>query len=257
MSGGIVYLVGAGPGDPRLITLRGAEVLRDADVVVYDRLASAALLDLAPSGAERIYAGKKPGESLLDQNEIDDVVVSRARRGMKVVRLKGGDPFVFGRGGEEALACRRAGIPFEVVPGVSSAFAAPAHAGIPLTHRGVAASFAVVTATRREDTIEQIARIGAAVDTVVILMAVGKLPETCAALVAAGRSPDEPAALIQSASTPQQRTLLSTLRDLPPAAEAQSIGSPATLVVGQVAAMAGELAWFLEGPDEGSAASLP
>ena len=257
MSGGIVYLVGAGPGDPRLITLRGAEVLRDADVVVHDRLASAALLDLAPDGAERIYAGKKPGEALLDQGEIDDVVVSRALQGKKVVRLKGGDPFVFGRGGEEALACRRAGVPFEVVPGVSSAFAAPAHAGIPLTHRGVAASFAVVTATRREDTIEQIARIGSAVDTVVVLMAVGKLSETCAALVAAGRSPDEPAALIQSASTAQQRTLLSTLRDLPSDAEAGSIDSPATLVVGRVAAMAEELAWFLEGPAEGSAASLP
>lgn len=256
MSGGIVYLVGAGPGDPRLITLRGAEVLRDADVVVHDRLASAALLDLAPDGAERIYAGKKPGEALLDQGEIDVVVVSRALQGKKVVRLKGGDPFVFGRGGEEALACRRAGVPFEVVPGVSSAFAAPAHAGIPLTHRGVAASFAVVTATRREDTIEQIARIGSAVDTVVVLMAVGKLSETCAALVGGGRSPDEPAALIRSASTPQQQTLLSTLRDLPSAAEAGSMGSPATLVVGRVAAMAEELAWFLEEPDAGISASL-
>ena len=249
MSAGIVYLVGAGPGDPRLITLRGAEVLRDADVVIYDRLVGAALLDLAPDRAERIYAGKRPGEVLLDQAAIDEVLVSQAMQGKKVVRLKGGDPFVFGRGAEEALACRRAGIPFEVVPGVSSASAAPAHAGIPLTHRGLATSFAVVTATRREDTMEQITRIGSAVDTVVVLMAVGKLAETCAALVASGRPPDEPVALIQSASTPEQRTLTSTLSELPEDAAAEGVGAPATLVVGRVAALAGELSWFAENPD--------
>jgi uroporphyrin-III C-methyltransferase len=253
MKRGIVYLVGAGPGDPRLITLRGAEVLRDADVVIYDRLVGAALLDLAPDRAERIYAGKRPGEVLLDQDAIDEVLVHHALQGKKVVRLKGGDPFVFGRGAEEALACRRAGIDFEIVPGVSSAFSAPAHAGIPLTHRGLAVSFAVVTATRRQDTMEQITRIGSAVDTVVVLMAVGKLAETCAALVASGRPPEEPVALIQSASTPEQRTLASTLSELPESAAAEGIEAPATLVVGKVAALAGELSWFLEDPRRGEA----
>lgn len=257
MSAGIVYLVGAGPGDPRLITLRGAEVLREADVVIYDRLASVSLLDLAPDRAERVYAGKQPGKALLDQAAIDEAIVSRALQGKAVVRLKGGDPFVFGRGGEEALACRRAGIPFEVIPGVSSAFAAPAHVGIPLTHRGLSASFAVVTATRRQDTMEQITRIGSAVDTVVVLMAVGKLAETCAALIASGRSSDEPVALIQSASTPEQRSLLSTLSELPAAAAAEDISSPATLVVGSVAALGEELSWFLADQDEGRSTALP
>ncbi|MGZ5300537.1 MAG: uroporphyrinogen-III C-methyltransferase [Actinomycetota bacterium] len=142
---GIVYLVGAGPGDPKLITVRGAEVLGLADVVVYDRLASPALLDLVLSTVERIYAGKEPGRSAIPQPEIDSLLVSRALGGKRVVRLKGGDPFVFGRGGEEMLACARAGVQCEVVPGITSAIAAPALAGIPVTHRGVAQSFAVVT----------------------------------------------------------------------------------------------------------------
>jgi uroporphyrin-III C-methyltransferase len=137
---GIVYLVGAGPGDPRLLTLRGAEVLQRADVVVYDRLAPAALLDLAPRGAERVDAGKARGRVALSQEAINRVLVDRGRRGLEVVRLKGGDPFVFGRGGEEALALADAGVPFEVVPGVSAAVAAPAYAGIPVTQRGMAAS---------------------------------------------------------------------------------------------------------------------
>lgn len=135
---GTVYLVGAGPGDPRLLTLRGAEVLRSADVVVHDRPASPALLELAPGRAERIDAGKEPGRPHPSQDEINELLVDRARRGRSVVRLKGGDPFVFGRGGEEALACARAEVPFEVVPGVTSAIAAPAYLGVPVTHRGVA-----------------------------------------------------------------------------------------------------------------------
>jgi uroporphyrin-III C-methyltransferase len=242
--GGIVYLVGAGPGDPRLLTLRGAEVLREADVVIYDRLAPEAVLDLSPSGAQRIYAGKRPGSSTLDQDQINDLVVAHAKQGKTVVRLKGGDPFVFGRGGEEAQACARAHIPFEIVPGVTSAVAAPAYAGIPLTHRGAAASFAVVTATRREETIEQLARIGAAVDTIVVLMAAGRLEETCATLIASGRPPDEPAAVVQWATTSRQRILLSTLANLPSKAAEADFGPPATLVVGRVVDLARELSWF-------------
>lgn len=251
---GIVYLVGAGPGDPRLITLRGAEVLRRADVVVYDRLASPRLLDLAPARAERVYVGKEPGKAALPQDEIDRLLVTRALEGDAVVRLKGGDPFVFGRGGEEALACARAGVPFEVVPGVTSAVAAPAYAGIPVTHRGLAQSFAVVTASTAHGDGVDLSRVATAVDTLVVLMAAGKLERTCRELIDAGRPKDEPAAIVQWAATEDQRSVVGTLADLPTLARAASIGPPATLVVGAVAALGHELAWRPEGL---STASLP
>lgn len=244
---GTVYLVGAGPGDPRLITLRGAEVLRRADVVVYDRLSSPRLLDLAPARAERVYVGKEPGKAALPQDEIDRLLVERALEGHAVVRLKGGDPFVFGRGGEEALACARAGVSFEVVPGVTSAIAAPAYAGIPVTHRGVAQSFAVVTASTAHGDGVDLTRVATAVDTLVVLMAAGKLERTCRALIDAGRPMDEPAAIVQWAATEDQRSVVGTLADLPTLALAASIGPPATLVVGAVAALGHELAWRPQG----------
>lgn len=240
---GTVYLVGAGPGDPKLITLRGAEILAEADVVVYDRLAAPALLELAPAHAERVYVGKEPGRSAMPQVDIEALLVERAEQGQTVVRLKGGDPFVFGRGGEEALACVRAGVPFEVVPGVTSAVAAPALAGIPLTHRGLATSFTVVTASTAHGDDVDLARVANAADTLVLLMAAGKLGETCEALIAAGRPPEEPAAIVQWAGTPEQRTVVGTLAELPALAAAVSIGPPATLVVGAVATFANELAW--------------
>lgn len=237
---GRVVLVGAGPGDPELITLRGARVLADADVVVYDRLVAPALLDLAPPGAERIYVGKEPGRSATPQREIERLLVERALKGHSVVRLKGGDPFVFGRGGEELAACADAGIACEVVPGVSAAVAAPAAAGIPVTHRGVARSFAVVTGSTAHDDEVDLSRV-AGTDTLVVLMAAGRLAQTCAELIEAGRPADEPAAIVQWAWTPEQRSVLGTLEDLPMLAEAASIGPPATLVVGTVAALSGEL----------------
>jgi uroporphyrin-III C-methyltransferase len=240
---GTVFLVGAGPGDPKLITLRGAEILAEADVVVYDRLASPALLELAPPHAERVYVGKEPGRSAMPQAEIEALLVDRAEREETVVRLKGGDPFVFGRGGEEALACVRAGVRFEVVPGITSAVAAPALAGIPLTHRGLATSFTVVTASTAHGDNVDLARVASAADTLVLLMVAGKLAQTCEALVAAGRPPQEPAAIVQWAGTPEQRTVVGTLAELPALAAAVSIGPPATLVVGAVAALANELAW--------------
>ncbi len=240
---GTVYLVGAGPGDPRLLTLRGAEVLQRADVVVHDRLSPPALLDLAPARAELIDAGKTPGAAGLGQDDINRVLVERALAGNDVVRLKGGDPFVFGRGGEEAQACVRAGVPFEVVPGVSSAVAAPAYAGIPVTHRGVASSFAVVTATLEGGEGNDLARLGAAVDTLVVLMAADRLEAVCRTLIECGRPADEPAAVIQWAATSRQRSIRCTLVEVPAAAAAAGIGSPATLVVGRVAALADELAW--------------
>ena len=240
---GTVYLVGAGPGDPKLITLRGAEVLAEADVVVFDRLASPALLELAPAHAERIYVGKEPGRSAMPQTEIEALLVDRAQQAQTVVRLKGGDPFVFGRGGEEALACVRAGVKFEVVPGVTSAVAAPALAGIPLTHRGLATSFTVVTASTAHGGEVDLARVANAADTLVLLMAAGKLAQTCETLIAAGRPREEPAAIVQWAGTPEQRTVVGTLAELPALATAVWIGPPATLVVGAVAALANELAW--------------
>ncbi len=240
--GGTVYLVGAGPGDPDLITVRGAEVLRHAEVIVFDRLASPALLSLAPR-AERVYVGKEPGRSATPQEEIDALLVARAREGATVVRLKGGDPFVFGRGAEEALACVAAGVAFEVVPGVTSAVAAPAFAGIPVTHRGVAQSFAVVTGSTAHGDEVDLARVATATDTLVVLMAAGKLAATCEELIAAGRDAAEPAAIVQWAGTPEQRSVVGTLADLPTLAAAATIGPPATLVVGPVASLAHELAW--------------
>ena len=234
---GTVHLVGAGPGDPKLITVRGAEVLGRADVVVYDRLASPALLDLAPPAAERIYVGKEPGRSAMPQDEIDALLVERALDGQTVVRLKGGDPFVFGRGGEELLACIEAGVACEVVPGITSAVAAPALAGIPVTHRGIAQSFAVVTGSTAHGDEVDLARVATSTDTLVVLMAAGKLAETCAELIAAGRPSSEPAAIVQWAATPEQRTIVGTLHELPTLAAAARIGPPATLVVGAVVAL--------------------
>lgn len=236
---GRVVLVGAGPGDPDLITVRGARELAGADVVVFDRLAPAALLDLAPAGVDRVYVGKEPGRHAMRQADICDLLVREASAGRTVVRLKGGDPFVFGRGGEEAAACAAAGVPFEVVPGVTSAIAAPAAAGIPLTHRDAARSFAVVTGSQAhgEDTLD-LERMATATDTLVVLMAAGALPETCARLVAAGRDPETPAAIVQWAWTDDQRSVAGTLADLPTLAAVAAIGPPATLVVGEVVALA-------------------
>jgi uroporphyrin-III C-methyltransferase len=239
---GTVYLVGAGPGDPKLITLRGAEVLGIAEVVVFDRLAAPALLDLAPLAAERVYVGKEPGRAAMPQEDIDALLVDRALSGQTVVRLKGGDPFVFGRGGEEALACARAGVRFEVVPGVSSAIAAPAAAGIPLTHRGVARSFAVVTASTAHDDGAVLSTIATATDTLVLLMAAGRLEDTCLRLIEGGRSLEEPAAIVQWATTKDQRRVVGTLGELAGLARAASIGPPAVLVVGDVVALADVLA---------------
>jgi uroporphyrin-III C-methyltransferase len=240
---GRVVLVGAGPGDPDMITVRGADALRAADAVVYDRLVSPALLDLAREDARRIYVGMEPGRSAVPQEEISAMLVAQALAGLVVVRLKGGDPFVFGRGGEEALACAAAGVPFEIVPGVSSAVAAPAYAGIPVTHRGVAQSFAVVTGSTAHGDEVDLARVATATDTLVVLMAAGKLAEACRELIANGRPAAEPAAIVQWAATPEQRSVIGTLSSLPELARAARIGPPATLIVGAVAALGRDLAW--------------
>jgi uroporphyrin-III C-methyltransferase len=234
---GRVTLVGAGPGDPELITVKGARALAGADVVVYDRLAPPALLELASPEAERIYVGKEPGRRAVPQGEIERILIERAVGGAAVVRLKGGDAFVFGRGGEELAACASANVPCEVIPGVSAAVAAPAAAGIPVTHREIARSFAVVTGSTAHGDAVDLSEVANATDTLVVLMAAGKLRETCAELIAAGRPADEPAAIVQWAWTPEQRTVIGTLADLPTLAEAAAIGPPATLVVGKVVAL--------------------
>jgi uroporphyrin-III C-methyltransferase len=221
--------------------VRGAEVLAFADVVVYDRLVAPELLDLARPSAERVYVGKEPGRPAMPQERIHALLVDRARTAATVVRLKGGDPFVFGRGGEEALACARAGVPVEIVPGVSAAVAAPAAVGIPVTHRGVARSFAVVTASTAHGDGVDLTQVANAADTLVLLMAAGKLADTCRALTDSGRRHDEPAAIVQWATTTDQRQVVATLEELPALALAASIGPPATLVVGDVAALSHDL----------------
>jgi uroporphyrinogen III methyltransferase/synthase len=249
---GIVYLIGAGPGDPGLITVRGRDRLAQADVVVYDRLIGSELLEAVRPGAELIYAGKRPDHHTLTQDEINAVLVEKAQAGLKVARLKGGDPFVFGRGGEEAQALAAVGLPFEVVPGITSAIAAPAYAGIPVTHRDVAASFVVITGHRRIDFEE--AEDGdvlglnwaalAAVDTLVFLMGVGTLPVIAEQLLKAGRAPETPVASIHWGTTPAQQVVTGTLVDIAQRADAAGLRPPAVTVVGEVAALRNEMRWF-------------
>ncbi len=235
MSSGRVVLVGAGPGDPELITVKGLSWLRRAEVVVYDRLVSPSLLDEAPAGALRIFAGKSAGRHCLDQSAIDAILIHHAEAGRLVVRLKGGDPFVFGRGGEEVLACARARVAVEVVPGVSSAIAVPAAAGIPVTHRGLASSFVVVTGhedpAKSRSTVDW-ERLATAVDTLVILMGVATLPRIVTGLLAGGRGADTPAVVIHRGTTAAQRMVSGTLADI--AGRAAGFSSPAVIVIGEV-----------------------
>ncbi len=233
---GPVHLVGGGPGDPGLITSRGLELLRSADVVVHDRLIGPELLREARADAELIDAGKGPGHVPHSQAEINALLISHARLGRSVVRLKGGDPFVFGRGSEEAAACRDAGVPVYVVPGVSSALAGPAAAGIPVTARGLARSFAVVTGHTGEPdgAVPDLAGL-AGVDTLVVLMGLGNLAQLAAQLLAAGRGAATPAACIQSATTPEQRVTRATLGTIAEAVERDGLRSPVVIVVGAVA----------------------
>jgi uroporphyrinogen III methyltransferase/synthase len=244
---GSVALVGAGPGDPGLMTVRGLTLLRRAEVVVYDRLVDPRLLDEAPLDALRIFAGKTSGAHVLSQARINALLVAHARRGRRVVRLKGGDPFVFGRGGEEAMALAQAGIAHEIVPGVSSAVAVPAYAGVPVTHREIASSFAVVTGHEDEDKAGERVdweRLATAVDTLVILMGVQSLPRIAGALLAGGRRPDTPVALIRWGTTDSQQTLVGRLDAIAPLAAAARLAPPVVIVVGDVVALRGRLARF-------------
>jgi uroporphyrinogen III methyltransferase / synthase len=245
-SRGMVYLVGAGPGDPGLITRRGAEALARAEVVVYDHLASPRLLDLAPGSAIRISAGKRSNHATMTQDEINRALVEHAGLGRRVVRLKGGDPYVFGRGGEEAEYLGAHGVPFRVVPGVTAGLGATSYAGIPVTHRGDASAVAFVTGhddPTRPGRLDwpALARFPG---TLVVYMGVTRLASICRTLILEGKPTETPAALIRSGTLPGQETVVGTLADLPELAKVAGIGPPALLVVGAVVARRPGLSWF-------------
>ena len=239
---GLVSLVGAGPGEADLITVKGLRRLQAADVVITDRLIAHSLLDEAPAHALIIDAGKAAGKHTLTQDAINHLLVHHARLGRRVVRLKGGDPFVFGRGGEEALSLVAAGIPFEIVPGVSSAFAVPAYAGIPVTHRSLTTSFTVVTGHDPAGVRwEALASLGG---TLVILMSMATLPAITDRLIAAGMDAATPAAIIEDGATPRQRVILGTVENIGVRGHDAAVGSPALTVIGAVVSLHDALHWW-------------
>jgi uroporphyrinogen III methyltransferase/synthase len=254
---GLVSLIGAGPGDPGLLTVRGCERLKTANVVVYDRLAHPSLLDYARSDAELVYVGKASAHHAMKQEDINALLIDRAKQGKSVARLKGGDPFVFGRGGEEAEECRAAGVPFEIVPGVTSAIAAPAYAGIPVTHRDMASSFAVITGHERDDSRESGTRlpgeaeqrrnwanIARAGDTLIFLMGVEALPDIAARLQENGRDPQTPVALVQWGTWTRQQVVTGTLATIVDEVKRAGLTPPAVCVVGEVVRLREKLRWF-------------
>ncbi|MCP4683740.1 MAG: uroporphyrinogen-III C-methyltransferase, partial [Desulfobacterales bacterium] len=244
---GKVYLVGAGPGDPGLISIKGKECIENADVVVYDYLASPTLLAHASESAEVIYVGKKGGHHTLAQDKINSLIVKKAKEGLMVTRLKGGDPFIFGRGGEEAFELIQAGIPFEIVPGVTSAIAAPAYAGIPLTHREYTSTLAFVTG--HENPLKESSRINwdalaKGIGTLVFLMGVKNLPEITRKLLDHGKPPDTPAALIRWGTTSNQETITGTLETIVDDVKAAGLKPPCIIVVGDVITLRQSMKWF-------------
>jgi len=248
---GIVYLVGAGPGDPELITVKAVRLLQNADAVVYDRLANPRILAHIPPAAQLYYAGKASSKHSLPQHRINALLVSLAKKGLRVVRLKGGDPFVFGRGGEEILELVKAKIPFQVVPGVTSAISVPAFAGVPVTHRGFTSGFAVFTGQEdpaKEDSSIAWDKISTGIGTLVFLMGVENLGNIVAALVRHGRPPETPCCLIQWGTLPRQKTVSATLATIVKDARAASISPPAILVVGEVVSLRRKLNWFEQQP---------
>lgn len=254
MKTGKVYLVGAGPGDPGLITRKGLDCLAIADVVVYDHLLDEALLGNAPAGVEKIYVGKSASIHAMEQIDINRLLVRKAREGKTVVRLKGGDPFVLGRGGEEAEELVKAGIPFEVIPGVTSAIAVPAYAGIPVTHRALSSSFAVITG--HEDPTKAVnsinwKKIATGVDTLVFLMGMKNLPDIVAKLIEYGRPPGTPVAVIRNGTRPEQTTVSGRLSDIVKKVKQHKLGPPSVIVVGKVAGLRTKLRWFDNRPLSG------
>lgn len=242
---GTVYLVGAGPGDPELLTLRALRIISAADVLVYDQLVSDAILALVNPSAERIYAGKQRGNHALPQEEINQMLVRLARTQRRIVRLKGGDPYTFGRGGEEVETLRENGIPFEVIPGVTAAAGVAAYAGIPLTHRNYAQACVFVTGHLKDGTMNlDWPGLARPRQTVVIYMGLHGLSYLCEQLIAHGLPPDWPAAIVQQGTTPNQRTVVGTLATLPTLAHEAQLRAPTLIIVGEVVRLRDKLAWF-------------
>lgn len=251
MSKGKVFLVGAGPGDPGLITVKGMECLRNADVIIYDYLANEQLLQYCSPQAQLIYVGKKASDHTLPQGDINELIAEKARAGKTVVRLKGGDPFVFGRGGEEAEILVKYQVPFEIVPGVTSAIAAPAYAGIPLTHRDFTSSAAVITGHEdptKDETSIHWDKIATGIGTLVFLMGVGNLPNITMRLMENGRSPSTPVALVRWGSTTKQQTVVGTLENIVEKAKEAQIKPPSIIIVGEVINLRPTLNWFESKP---------
>ena len=257
---GCVYLVGAGPGDPGLLTVRALELISQADVILHDRLIPATALDGARADAEVLFVGKEGGGPSVPQEQTEALILARARDGKTVVRLKGGDPFVFGRGGEEALALREAEIPFEIVPGVSAGVAAAAYAGIPVTHRGLATAVALVTGHTREDGPAESAldwqALAAFPGTLVFYMGVRQLPQITESLIAAGRPASEPVAIVERGTLPDQRTVTGTLQSIAEIARREQLRAPSITVVGPVAGFAGQLEWLSPRPLSGQTVAV-
>ena len=242
---GKVFLIGAGPGDPELLTRKGARILASADTVVFDHLVGEGVLDLAPAGAERIYVGKEPGHHELPQPEINRLLIERARAGRLVVRLKGGDPFVFGRGGEEIMDLAAAGVPFEVVPGVTAASAASAYAGVPLTHRGIVRACTLVSGHLMDGRVDldwvALARPG---QTIAVYMGVAAIGIICERLIAHGLNSATPAVAVRNASIATQCTVVGTLADLPDRMARAELEPPVIVIIGEVVRLRDRLEWF-------------
>ncbi|WP_078428667.1 uroporphyrinogen-III C-methyltransferase [Alkalihalobacterium alkalinitrilicum] len=249
MNSGKVYLVGAGPGDPKLITVRGLECIKAADVIIYDRLANPSLLEYAHAHAEFIYCGKLPKHHTLKQEQINDLLVAKAQEGKVVTRLKGGDPCVFGRVGEEAEVLARCDIPYEIVPGVSSGIAAPAYAGIPVTHRDFGSSFAMVTGhlQHEENNEEKWKALASGIDTIAFYMGVKNLPLICTELIRHGKKETTPVAIIEWGTTERQRTIVGTLQNIEKTASEANVSHPAIILVGEIVSFREKMQWFSEG----------
>lgn len=249
---GFVSIVGAGPGDPDLISIRGHRRLLEADTVIYDALLDSVILDEIPIDTEKIYAGKRAGFHTLSQREINELLIKKAREGKRIVRLKGGDPFVFGRGAEEALALKRAGIAYEIVPGITAGIAVPAYAGIPVTLRGVSSSFACLTgheaADKGNSTIDW-HQISSSVDTIIIYMGFRNLPTIVSKLLIAGKPDETPVAVIHWGTVNNQRSVTGTLASIESDVETAKLKSPAIIIVGEVVKFKESLAWFNEKDD--------
>ena len=238
--------MGAGPGDPKLLTLRAAELLGKADIVIYDRLVGKSILKLAPKTARKIYVGKRSGKHEVPQDKINELLISCGSEGKIIVRLKGGDPFLFGRGGEEAETLAERHVDFEVVPGVTSAVATPEYAGIPLTHRDYASSVGIVTGHRAGDSGRPVnwGKLAAGVDTIVILMGVESLEAIVKKLMEGGLDPEKPVAIIERGTTKMQRSFIAKLNTIVDEAKKNDVKPPAVIVIGEVAELGRKLAWF-------------